>query len=399
MLLCMSISAFSQTEISTDWPQFRGADRSGKSSEKITNADWTKNAPDLVWKKNIGSAFSEMTVVDNIVYTMLSEQTDSISGFEYIAAFDAENGKELWKTKIDSLFIDADEWGNGPHSTLAVDDKNAYGLSAFGKFTAVSKKNGKVQWTVDFVKEFGSTPPRWAFSSSPLLIDGVVVMEVGGKESKAFAAFDKKNGKTVWIKGEGGSTYSSPIKANIDGQEQIIFANGNKFYSFNTKGDTLWSYTTPLRSPTAAIVFIEPNTLFASQVGATGGFAVKMENGKGTEVFKSPSMKNDWSSSCYHDGYIYGFNVASLQCISAKTGEKKWSKRGFGKGSLIMVDDKLFVLSDKGKLILVDANPDAYTELGSIQALKGKSWTAPSFSNGKVFLRNLTEMACYKVNK
>ncbi|NJO91354.1 MAG: hypothetical protein HC831_22125 [Chloroflexia bacterium] len=109
-------------------------------------------------------------------------------------------------------------------------------------------------------------------------------------------------------------------------------------------------------------------------------------------------MKNDFSSSVYHDGYFYGFDIAALVCVSAKTGEKKWTKRGFGKGSLILVDDKLIVLSDKGTLIQVKATPDAYTEQGQMQAIEGKSWTAPSYSNGKIYLRNLTEMACFSAN-
>nr|MBC8321585.1 hypothetical protein [Bacteroidota bacterium] len=115
------------------------------------------------------------------------------------------------------------------------------------------------------------------------------------------------------------------------------------------------------------------------------------------EVIQGGSMKNDYNSSCYYNGYIYGFNVAALRCISAETGEVKWTKRGFGKGSLIIVGDKLLVLSDQGKLILVDAIPHSYVEKGSIQAISGKSWTAPSFVNGKVFVRNLTGMACYKL--
>ena len=95
---------------------------------------------------------------------------------------------------------------------------------------------------------------------------------------------------------------------------------------------------------------------------------------------------------------MYGFSNATLKCVSAEDGSSKWSKRALGKGSLILVGDKLLVLSDKGVLKLVETNPEAYTELGSFQALKGKSWTAPSFANGRVYLRNLSEMASYKID-
>jgi hypothetical protein len=45
-------------------------------------------------------------------------------------------------------------------------------------------------------------------------------------------------------------------------------------------------------------------------------------------------------------------------------------------------------------VLLVEATPEAYLELGSLAALSGKSWTAPSFARGRLYVRNLTEAAC-----
>ena len=138
---------------------------------------------------------------------------------------------------------------------------------------------------------------------------------------------------------------------------------------------------------------------FLSAIRNPGFVIAKVENNVASEVITGNSMKTDYNTACYHNGYIYGFNVAALQCISAETGEKKWTKRGYGKGSLILVNDKLLVLSDQGKLVLVQATPDEYKETGLFQAIEGKSWTAPSFSGGKIYVRNLTEMACYDLVK
>ena len=386
----------SQTENSESWIQFRGKNRSGISQEKLPQMNWTKSKPELVWKKNLGSGFSELVISGGKIYTMISEQIDSVSGSEFIAVLDEKTGKELWRSKVDSIYIDKDGWGNGPKSTPTIDDKYIYSFSSWGKLSANSLKDGKLIWQVDFDKEFGSTRPRWAFSSSPLLVDDLVVMEVGGTKSRAFIAFNKKTGKIVWKKGNGTPHYSSPLLVTIDNQKQIIFANGRTLGAYNFKGDTLWTFMMPITSPMAMPVLIEKNKIFVSSM--RGGFVIaKIENNKATEIIKGGSMKNDYNSSCYYNGYIYGFHVAALRCISAETGEIKWTKRGYGKGSLILVDDKLLVLSDQGKLILVDASPDAYKDKGFIQPIKGKSWTAPSFANGKVFVRNLTEMACYKL--
>ena len=397
VLLLSPVSlVFSQQNEAASWKQFRGNNRNGISSEKGM-VSWSENAPQMVWKKEIGQGFSEIVISGNEIYTMFGEKLDSITGTEYIASFDAKTGNEIWKTKVDSIFIDIDNWGDGSRSTPIIDGDYLYCLSSFGKLTALSRKDGKMIWQVDFVAEYGSTVPRWGFSTSPLLIDDMLVIETGGTESRALTAFDKKNGKEIWSNGDWAASYTSPILATIEGKKQIIIASNVTLYSFDIKGDTLWTKKIPVSTPTALPLFIAPNKIFISSIRGIGFFIAEVKNNKATEFLKGNSMKNDFSSSCYRDGYIYGFNVATLQCVSAETGEKKWTKRGFGKGSLVLVDDKLFVLSDQGKLIQVEAKPDAYTENGSIPTIKGKSWTAPSFADGKIYVRNLTEMACYKV--
>lgn len=397
IIVINSLSGFTQNNQAEAWNQFRGAERNGISTESLSQFDCSKSQPEFIWKKNIGSAFSELAIYEGVVYTMVSEVDDSLTGTEYLAAFSEETGDEIWKTKVDSIYFDEDGWGNGSRSTPTIDEKYIFSFSGHGKLTANLKKDGSFVWQHDFVKEFGSKTPRWGFASSPLVVGDNVIMEVGGTESRAFMAFNKENGDIVWSSSNGAASHDSPLLATIEGQEQIIFANGRTLYSLLPEGDTLWSYTMPFGGATAIPVFIPPNKLFLSAVRNPGFFVVEVENNKASEVLKGVSMKNDFSSCVYHDGYIYGFHVAAVRCISAETGEVKWTKRGYGKGSLILVDNKLLILSDKGKLIIADANPDEYKENCSLQAIDGKSWTAPSFYNGKVFVRNLTEMASYKL--
>ncbi|PXY02858.1 hypothetical protein DF185_01835 [Marinifilum breve] len=386
--------ASAQEAPNQEWNQFRGANRSG-STDNIELMSFTDKAPKLVWKKKLGDGFSELTISGGNIYTMISVRKDSITGDEFIAAFDEKTGNEVWKTRVDNMFFDT--FGDGPRSTPAIGEKNVYSLSSYGKLSANSKKDGKTLWQVDFMKEYGSKIPRWGFSSSPVIVGNNVIVEVGGTDSRAFMAFDKKTGKEVWKKGEGIATYNSPVHGKINDKECIIFANGRKVYSLTTAGDTLWTYNSPISNPTGMPIVFDGNKIFISAVRNPGFIVLEVNNNKATEISRGTSMKNDYSSSIYHDGYVYGFHVAALQCISVKTGEKKWTKRGYGKGSLIRIGDQLLVLSDKGKLIQVKATPDAYTELGNIQAIDGKSWTAPSFANGKIYLRNLTEMACYEL--
>lgn len=393
MLMQTSITSAQMSNIDS-WKQFRGPDRNGIAGTLDLPEDIPATGPKLLWKAEIGSGFSELSIEGDKIYTMLSEQTDSLAGIEYVASYNATNGKLLWKTQIDSLFFD--EFGNGPRSTPLVGEKYIYSFSSYGKLTANAKEDGKTIWQIDFMAEYGSALPRWGFSTSPLLLGNTLIMEAGGTESRGFMGFDAETGKVKWSFGDAVAYYSSPVVANIDGIESVIFANQTTLFAFNREGDTLWTHPMTMNGPMASPVFFDGNKIFVSTVRSDGFSVMEVKDRRVTDILNASTMQNDFSSSLYHDGYIYGFNIAALQCISAETGEKKWSKRGLGKGSVILVGDKLLALSDKGRMVIAKATPEAYTELASFQALEGKSWTAPSFAGGKLYVRNLTEMACYE---
>lgn len=380
-----------------DWHQFRGSARNGTMGFAEDQYHWIEPSPMLLWSKEIGPGFSEVVSVGDHVYLMMAEKTDSVSGWEYLVCMESGTGTEIWRTRIDSIFIDVDEWGDGPRSTPAVDEETVFCFSASGKLAALDRYDGQFLWTVDFVSEFGSTVPRWGYSCSPLLLHDMVIMEVGGINHHGFAAFNKKSGAITWQNGSVNASYNSAIAAEINGTTQIIFANGSHLFSYDTNGDSLWSYTMPLRSPMALPLYIQPNRVLISAANDAGSFILEINDNKPEPVMESSRLRNDWSSSCFKDGYVYGFNVATLICMDVVSGERMWFKRGFGKGSLLMINNKLVVLSDQGGLTILEANPEAYTEIAAIDALQGRSWTAPSYANGKLFVRNHTHMACFQM--
>jgi len=386
-----------QLQAQDTWNQFRGASRTGVIMETDIPDFLPENGPELMWTLDVGNGFPEVAVDKEVAYILSSDSLDG--GYEYLAAIKIESGAELWKTRLDSMWMEVDGWGHGPRATPVIAGDMIFCLTGFGKFTALKTKNGKVAWTVDIPTEFDAAIPRWGFTSSPLLVEDTVILETGGTEERAFTAFNQKSGKVVWSKGNGNTSYNSPTIVDIDGQANIVFANDTMLTSFTPKGEVLWAFRMPLRRPTAMPVFIAPNKFFVSSVSNTGGFIVEINNNEPKELFTSTTMQNNWSSSCYRDGYLYGFSKAKLQCVSVETGEMTWGKRGYGKGSLIIVGDKLVVMSDQGKIIVVNAIPDEYSEVGSFQALEGKSWTAPSYADGKLFVRNLSKMSCYKLSK
>jgi outer membrane protein assembly factor BamB len=115
-------------------------------------------------------------------------------------------------------------------------------------------------------------------------------------------------------------------------------------------------------------------------------------------VWRNRDMKNKFSTSVYHDGYLYGFDNKILKCIDAKTGEMKWRERDLGHGSLIYADGHLVVMGEQGQLVLVEATPDAFKPQGRMQVFEGKTWTAPSLSDGKLYLRDQHQLVALDVS-
>ncbi len=107
ILLLQTAFAISQNSKSNEWTQFRGNNRNGISKENGLLKKQPGNGPKLAWKKEIGFGFSEITIANGKFFTMYGKKENN-KGYEYVAAFDLKTGKEIWNTKVDSLFVDPD---------------------------------------------------------------------------------------------------------------------------------------------------------------------------------------------------------------------------------------------------------------------------------------------------
>ncbi len=392
-LLCLASSVPAGASDS-NWPRFRGAGGSGVSTETGLLDQWPEKGPKEIWRVPLGSGFSEVAVQGDRLYTQFSAGNQ-----EVIAAFRQSDGGEIWRTILGENLVT--ELGDGPRPTPSVADGRVYTMGSAGVLMALDAKNGKVKWQVDLAERFKSHLPHWGLSSSALVDGDLVILEVGGEEA-AFAALDKETGKTVWTALEKSHGYNTPVAMTLDGVHQYIFAptGAPQIVSLLPDGSVYWTHD--WHSGTIAMpVAVGDDGVFVSASQDVGGMLLRVRSEEGKpvieEVWRSREMKNHFSSSLAYDGYIYGFDNGALKCIDAATGERKWAKRGLGKGSLISADGKLFVLSDRGKLVLAMATPEGYQEKGRLQVLEGKTWTAPSLAHGRLFLRDHKNMVCLDV--
>lgn len=374
-----------------DWPQFRGPNRDGISPEAAVLKSWPASGPKVLWKAPLGEGYSQVVSVKGRLYTLAQQGEE-----QFAAAFAAATGKRLWRTRIDREYNDGQ--GDGPRSTPTVDGEMVYVLSAHGKLAALRAANGQVAWQHDLRAEYGANPPQWGVSTSPLVEGNLLIVNAGGSGNKSIVAFDKKNGKTVWTSQGDAAGYSAPIAITVRGVRQVIVFTADAILSISPKdGRLFWrsAWKTDYDVNAATPIFLPPDKLFVSSGYGTGSALLQINRTEVVEVWRSRGMKNQFSSSVLHDGIIYGFDDATLKAIDAATGKERWKTRGFGHGSLILAGGHLIVLSDRGKLALVQATPEAYRELGNAQVLEGKCWTAPSLADGRLYLRNEEQLVAF----
>ncbi len=381
-----------------DWPQWRGPNRDGISSETGLLKTWPTTGPKILWRAGSGEGYSGIVISQGRGFTSFGAGSNEVT-----VAFEASTGKELWRVTLDAKL--SDDQGDGPRSTPTVDGDLVFALSGNGRLAALNVKDGKKIWEHNLRAEYGGRVPRWGVSTTPLVEGNMLIVDVGGKSGHSVMAFNKATGAVIWKSETDVPGYSAPIAINFNNARKILAFTGTALVGLAASdGRALWRYTweTEYDVNAATPIFIAPDKVFISSNYGKGSALLQMQTNNGSasvrEVWKSRDMKNHFSSSVLYQNHLYGFDNAFLTCLDLATGKAKWQQRGFQKGSLLLADGHLIVLGEQGNLALVEASPAAYQEKASVQILKGRCWTMPTLANGKLYLRNQSEMLCLDMN-
>ncbi len=404
VMVCVQAWPSAAETVVTDWPSFRGPGRDGRSFETGLLETWPDAGPTALWQAALGGGFSGITAADGRVFTLYSR-----GGRELAAGFDAETGKALWTTDIDRER--KDRFGDGPRSTPPVDSGVIYAVSALGRLHALDAASGERVWSRDLHRDFGARVPQFGVSASPIVEGDLLLFNVAGKRDHAIMAFDKTSGEVAWSAESDLPGYASPVSFTAGGARHAVFFTGTSLIAVDpATGTTLWKqpWKTAYDINAASPIFIAPDRLFVSSGHDTGAAMFRIVGASVTDesaasakavtvarvVWRTRDMRNHFSSSVYHQGHLYGFDNKNLKCIDAETGEDRWRKGSLGHGSLFYADGHLVVLSESGRLLLVEATPKAYTEKASHQVASAKHWTVPTLYQGRLYVRNERDLFC-----
>ncbi len=149
-----------------------------------------------------------------------------------------------------------------------------------------------------------------------------------------------------------------------------------------------------------ATPIVSGTKIFISSGYNTGAALVELTPSGAKRVWQNKAMRNHMATCVLRDGKLYGFDEGQLKCMDLATGEPLWTQRGMGKGSLMLADEKLIIMTTKGELVIAQASSEQYTELSRTNAVDSQNtWTMPVLSNGRIFCRSdKGDVACFDVS-
>jgi outer membrane protein assembly factor BamB len=395
MWLWVSVLAvFGNIEVARadDWPAWRGADRTGVSKETGWNQKWPAGGLKKLWEAPGGVGLSSFAVSQGKVYTM-----GNVGEKDTVFCYDAESGNLVWKYEYACASKDPNDF-NGSRCTPTVDGNRVYTLSRQGHFYCLDAEKGTVVWSKDFKKDFKGEEPKWGFAGSPWIEKDWVLTETGGAGASV-VAFNKVTGELVWKSGKDEAGYSSIIAYDFGGERCFIQFAADKAVARRMKdGAEIWRVGWKTEyGVNAATPIIQGDEVFISSGYGFGGAVLKLDKGK--QVWKNKVLRNQHTPSVLYNGFLYGFDDGdkALKCVDWKSGKEKWSTKAYGQGSLVVVDGKLLLYGQKGKLGLAEASPNGFKEICSFQPLPeaNNTWASPVLSNGRIFVRSKDKVAAF----
>jgi len=363
--------------LAADWPQLRGPQRNGISTEKGWIARWAGAGPRQAWAAQVGLGWSSMAVVGGRLYTM-----GNIANKDSVYCLNAVTGRPIWKQTYACRAGDY----SGTRATPTVLGGRVYTLSREGHAYCFDTATGKIIWNSHLMQDARAVPPRWGFAGSPLVDGNRVIYNAGS----AGVALDKNTGKVLWKSGAVGAGYASPVAYTVKGRHGVaVFSAAGLFGLDSASGRQQWFFPwkTQYGVNAADPIFTEGNVFISSDYNA-GGALVRLDGGEPKVIWRNRNMRNKGNSSVLLNGALYGNDQGSLKCVELRTGAEKWRQPGVGMGGLIAADGKLIVVTERGALLIVQATPARYTQLARAQLPRGSYFTQPVLANGRIYCRS-----------
>jgi outer membrane protein assembly factor BamB len=398
---CLAVFGFSSV-LAQDWPQWRGANRDAKATFTPPQT-WPKSLTKK-WQVTVGNGVSTPSLVGDRLYVFARR-----GGDEVISCLDAANGKEVWAEKYAAKAASGPAGQfPGPRSSPTVVDGKVLTLGVRGTLSCLDAASGKKLWRKDETAEEGL--PRFFTSCSPMVVEGLCIVQFGGEEKGGIVAYDLAGGIEKWKWAGDGTAYASPDLLTVDGVKMVVALTANNIVGlavsdgkllfespFAVKGMGGYNAATPIVG--GDVVYISGS--------ARGTKALKIEKEgdayKVKELWKTPrDMSVQFDTPILKNGLLFGITARNfLFCMNAESGKTAWIERvrgDRGYGTVVDAGPVLLVLTTNGQLIVCEPNDKKFQQIAKYTVAEDGTYAYPVAAGNRIFIKDFDDVTLWTVD-
>ena len=371
-----------------EWSVWRGPNSDGiYDHETSWTHDWPESGPDVLWTAKVHLGYSGVAVSENKVYTL-----GNLEGEDLIQCLNATTGQPVWSEKYPQDLIPKYNPG-GPNSPPVIEGPWLYTLSKQGLVSCRDKSTGKARWTTDLAAVAEAPMPTWGFSSAPVIVGERIFLNA----NESGIALDKNSGELIWNSPPASCGYAAPVTMTCRDQAALaIFGHQAMHVVSQADGKVLWEVDWPTKmGENSADPLIIDGKLYLSSWWGQGAALFDPESDSTDPIWTNKDFQNHINPPVLFEGALYGFDgpvhkkkeKSFLRCLDAKTGKTLWSQPDL-RGSVILSNGKLILLTDDGTLVIAKASREGYQELARHSGYGKRTWAPPVLHDARLYIRD-----------
>ncbi len=420
-----------------DWPRFlnRGFDGAAEVTSEI---DW-EASPRFRWSLDVGEGYGMGSVVGDRYYAFDSREVSPGSRAERLRAIDLDSARTVWSVERPLLYRDLYGYEPGPRTTPTVRDDVIVTIGVAGDLCCRDREDGALRWGINTNEEYGVVQNFFGVGGSPLILDDVVIVMVGGSpeedqrlppgridravpDGSLLVAFDLDSGAERWRAGDDLASYSSPRPIELDGKTFVLMFGRDALFLVDPEDGTVrWSFphrADLVESVNAITPVVWRDHVFISECYQVGAAMLRVTPDDYDVVWQDPagnrraqSMRSHWATPNLINGFLYGCSGrnapdSDFRCVDFRTGAVKWVDARRIRSSATRVGEVLLVLEERGLLQVVRPDPvkleviaewDLGEADGERPALGSPCWAAPVVVGNRVLVRGDERVICLEL--
>ena len=349
----------------------------------------------MAWRVQIGVGTASVVAVAGRVWVTGHER-----GQDVIRCLDAANGREIWRFSREAS-LDPNLFEGGPRSTPTLAGDRLYAVGHEGALVCLDSGTGGVIWQKHLVRDLGGRKPEWGYAGAPLVYGELLILDVGGNGAST-VALDRRTGAVVWSSGSDRAGYSAPVVFPLGGGLTLLVFKAEGLVGYDpADGREHWRFPwkTPYQIHAATPLPVGEDRVLISSGYNAGAAALSVQGSEVRLLWTNKNLRAHINSPVFLNGAIFGIDGntggGNLVCLDPQTGERRWEEKSVKGGALVAVGGKLVIVSEKGELIVAEADARGFRALARQLVLSRRTWAQPTLSDGRLFLRdNLGSLVC-----